>query len=512
MINFRVLLLLFLFVFPLISVYGERCQASKLKFFKSMDSEDNNSSPLDTSVSSENASYPELSFKAESQRAGSVEQVLIHLHNVEHGLRTIPGSDGIVSLERRRYREMAQTLDAMATFYDVPARRGYTVTGRHRSGSRAFDRPLELWGIWEDVEISQQENEFTFVRKMPYILDVRAHYERSNLANPSLEKGEELTFDVIFRNPSDETYKALIVMLLINQTTGEITRLEKDYIMHANSRRSSASMSFTPPRAGEYHFAAGIFVRERINQWTDCWDWSPNPLFFVTREHRTLEFAGYTWDVKAGFGNPGNNLWSNDTSDVWVDEDGRLNLTLSKKDNGRWYATEVISHDLFDYGTFTFFLDAEPANYDPHVVAGIFLYKNEENEIDIEFSRWGDAENYQFGNYVIQPAEVPGNQFRFPFVTTGTFTTHRIVWKHDEILFSSWHGHWDEPPEDRIIAQWQYTGRNIPSSGMLRLFFNIWLFRGIAPQKDTTETLVVSDFTYKPLMEEAEEMKEEQPY
>lgn len=433
------------------------------------------------------------------QRRQRVERVLVHLENVPHGSRLIPGSNGIVSLERRRFSQKAQTLDAMASFYEVPARKSYTVKGFHQSKIEAFGQPLELWGIWEDVNISSRENEFTFVRHMPYILDVRASYLRNNISNPSLQEGDHLSFTVTTRNPSSESYKGKIVLLLKNVQSGHVVEIEQDVMFEAGVQRATHKMDFVAQNAGEYHFAAGLFLHQRINHWTDCWDWSANPLFFVTTEHRTLEFGGHVWDVKAGFGNPGGNMWSNDTSDVWVDDNGRLHLTLSRKDNQRWYATEVISQETFGYGTFTFYIEAEPMHYDPHVVAAIFLYRDEENEIDIEFSRWGDQENYQFGNYVVQPADYPGNQFRFPILTSGTHTTHRIVWKPDEILFSSWHGHYDHPPDDKNIAQWQYAGNHIPEANGLRLFFNLWLFRGIAPKNDDPESFIINRFNYIPL-------------
>ncbi|MFW5758505.1 MAG: glycoside hydrolase family 16 protein, partial [Bacteroidota bacterium] len=282
-----------------------------------------------------------------------------------------------------------------------------------------------------------------------------------------------------------------------NFDSGKTYQLEKKLVIKPHAYRQEVVFKFIAPEAGEYHSAPGIFIQERIHEWTDCWSWSENPLFFVMSEHRVIEFAGYKWDVKAGFGNPGGNFWSGDSSDIWVDEKGRLHLTLSAKDD-RWYATEVISRDYFGYGTYTFYIDADLGLFDSHVVAGIFLYLNEENEIDIEFSRWGDDDNYQFGNYVVQPAELPGNQFRFPIMTNGSFTTHQITWMPGQIQFISWHGHYPEPLEDRIIAQWQYSGDNVPVNNGLRLFFNLWLFRGIAPSKPGKEKLVITDMNYKP--------------
>lgn len=440
--------------------------------------------------------------------ADKIEQVLIHLKNIPEGSKLIPGSEGVITLENRSFKEESQTLDGMAGFYNVPAKKGYTVKGMYKSAGKAFDNPTELWGIWKDIDITPRRTEFSVVRNMPYIVDVNMSYQRENTANPSLARGDEVTFNVFYRNPSDESYKSQLVLLLQNSRSGEVIRLEKDVVIQPSERYGHEQFEFTAPEAGEYYFAVGVFVKQRINQWTDSWDWSETPLFFVTSEHRTIEFSGYTWDVKAGYGNPGGNFWTNDSSFVWIDGRGRLNLTLSPAPNGNWYASEVISQKTFGHGIYTFYLDADVQTFDPHVVAGIFLYKDEENEIDIEFSRWGDSENYQLGNYVIQPSEQPGNHFRFPILTSGSYTTHRIVWTPDEILFSSWHGHYEEAPEGRIIAQWQYAGTPIQHQEQLRLFFNLWLFRGIKPKSDKPEIFTIARFTYEPLPEESGETEQ----
>jgi hypothetical protein len=429
-----------------------------------------------------------------------IDRVLIHMRNTPEGNKNFPGSNGLVMIQRGRFRQNGETLDGMASFHNIPSRSNYTVTAMNKSKSRAFNEVMELWGRWNNVSISSEKPELTFTREMPFIWDIRSFHARRNSVNPSLEAGEPITFEIILRNPSSQRLKSRIVLLLKNIDTADVSSLEKEVTLEPNENHRQVLLNYVPKEAGEYHFAPGIFVRQGINHWTDCWDWSEEPLFYVTGAHRTLEFAGYKWDVKAGFGNPGNNLWSNDTNQVRVDENGRLHLKLQKKRN-RWYASEVISQDFFGYGTYTFYIEGEPSEFDPHVVAGIFLYHDEKNEIDIEFSRWGDADNYQFGNYVLQPAEFPGNQFRFPVFTTGSFTSHRIVWKPDEVLFSSWHGHHPDPPEGQIIAQWQYAGRYIPINLQLRLFFNIWLFQGIQPKQDKTEKLIISNFTFEPLEE-----------
>ncbi len=431
-------------------------------------------------------------------RADTVERVLIHLKNIPQGNKAAPGSNGLVKIERRRFSQQSQTLDAMAGFSDIPVGPGYVISGFHQSNSQAFNNASELWGVWDNEEITHDKNEFIFVRNMPFISDVKVSFRQNNIANPSLQENDELSAYVFINNPSLLALRVRVTLMLKNIVTGKISRYDREITLNPSQSRGQAYFTFKAEKAGEYHFAAGVFARQQFNQWTDCWDWSGEPMFFVTTKHRTVKFSGYNWDVKAGFGNPGRNYWTNDTNHVWIDGRERLNLTLSPAENDRWYATEVISRETFGYGTYTFYIDAHPEEFDPHVVAAIFLYRDENNEIDIEFSRWGDKDNYQFGNYVVQPADQPGNQFVFPILTTGSYTTHRIEWSPDQIIFTSWHGHYEEAPEGRIIAQWQYAGEHIPKADGLRLFFNIWLFRGITPKTDKSEIFTIARFDYTP--------------
>jgi hypothetical protein len=440
-----------------------------------------------------------LSGKLAAQN-GNIESLLIHMNNIPDGNRLFPGSNGIINIQRGRFSQRAYTLDGMASFHNIPPKTNYTISALNKSNSHAFDNALELWGRWTNVRLDHDVTELSFTRELPIIWDINSFHARKNSFNPSLEVGQPVTFEVFVKNPSSQKLRSKVVMMVKNENTGRIERIERDITIESFEEQEHVLLNYIPQEAGEYYIAPGIYLQQGINQWSDCWDWPEDPAFIVTGEHRYINFAGFEWEVKNGFGNPGNNIWSNDPAQVWVDENERLQLVLQKKNN-RWYSAEVISRSSFGYGTYTFYIDAEPALYDPHVVAGIFLYKDEKNEIDIEFSRWGDADNYQLGNYVIQPAELPGNQFRFPILTEGSYTTHRIEWKPDEINFSSWHGHHPEPPPGQIIAQWQYSGRYVPIGSELRLFFNLWLFQGIYPKHDRKENLIISNFTYEPLKE-----------
>jgi hypothetical protein len=79
---------------------------------------------------------------------------------------------------------------------------------------------------------------------------------------------------------------------------------------------------------------------------------------YEQRYGTNLAFSGRNWGVKqspspAG---PGGNLFSADSDDVWVDQDG-LHLTIQNH-GGQWYSTEVVLTENLGYGTYVFQTDS----------------------------------------------------------------------------------------------------------------------------------------------------------
>src|SRR3989442_12920365 len=130
---------------------------------------------------------------------------------------------------------------------------------------------------------------------------------------------------------------------------------------------------------------------------------------------RLIDFSGYTWSVKTSTGKvgPGPNYFSDSTSSVWVDAQGRLHMKILKN-KGRWYCSEVILQESLGYGTYRFYLDSAVDGLDPSVVLGLFTWNDapdyNHREIDIEFSRWGSVNN-QNAQYVVQPYNLAQNIF-----------------------------------------------------------------------------------------------------
>jgi len=61
-------------------------------------------------------------------------------------------------------------------------------------------------------------------------------------------------------------------------------------------------------------------------------------------------------------------------------------------ENENWYCSEVTLNEEYGYGIYSWEIEGDVhslGNSDPFVVLGLFLYKDDSHELDIEFARWG---------------------------------------------------------------------------------------------------------------------------
>jgi len=251
---------------------------------------------------------------------------------------------------------------------------------------------------------------------------------------------------------------------------------------------------YDPPlMAGDQALPAGLF-ENAIAQVT------------VEREavFRTIEFSGYTWKVKASEApaGPGPNYFSDRAEDVWVDENGRLHMRIVRRD-GRWYCTEVFTEAPLGYGKYVFHVASRVDQLDQNIVLGLFTWDDtapEHNyrEIDVEFSRWGQAANDN-AQYVVQPWGHAGNMHRFNVELNGNDSTHGFDWRADRVFFQSMHGHQPFPgPGETEIASWTYTGDDIPPTGGGNARINLWLFYGDPPSNGEGAEVIIEAFEFIP--------------
>lgn len=212
----------------------------------------------------------------------------------------------------------------------------------------------------------------------------------------------------------------------------------------------------------------------------------------ILNGQRILTFSGYSWLVKSSFDKtvgPGPNFFSDSKENVWFDQNGQLHLRITYANN-RWNCASVSMIQSHSNGRYLFYVDSRIDNFDKNVVAGLFIYASDTEEIDIEFAKWGNngVSNSQF---TVQPATVAGNGRAYSFNQPDSQSTHWFNWQAGRIDFASFAGHSTTlPAASKIMQQWSYTGKNIPPDANETVHLNLWLFKG-TPPSDLQETEIV---------------------
>ena len=184
-----------------------------------------------------------------------------------------------------------------------------------------------------------------------------------------------------------------------------------------------------------------------------------------------------------------------------MDAQGRLHLTI-RNVGGTWWSTELTLEQPLGYGDYVFATTGRLDELDPSVVLGMFLWQyapcyepgngwwNPYNEIDVEFSRWGDPAR-DVAQFVVQPYDFPGNLERFDVTfSEGELTSHAFNWLPDRIEYRSWRGGPGDESTGELIRTWTYTGPQIPRPEQPRVHINLWQFDGApaAPQEVVLDT------------------------
>lgn len=217
---------------------------------------------------------------------------------------------------------------------------------------------------------------------------------------------------------------------------------------------------------------------------------------------KEIKFSGRTWTVRAtGDGGPGPNHWS--ARNAFVDAKGHLHLKLTHQQQ-RWECAEVFTTDRLGFGLYQFQVVGRLDQLDPNVVLGLFNYPTKEvgpdgtNEIDLEFSRWGDPK-VNPGNYVVYPtkAGLPHSPFTYPITLNGDYTTHRFRWHAERIEFQSLHGHRDDNQQQ--FATWTFKPAK-PADAIgqkpMPVHMNLWCVKGQPPMNGREVEIVIKSFKF----------------
>lgn len=217
----------------------------------------------------------------------------------------------------------------------------------------------------------------------------------------------------------------------------------------------------------------------------------------------SVEFSGYTWQVRSDTGGPGPNVW--DPRNVSVDLEGRLHLRIENRE-GQWSCAEVFIDQNLGFGRYQFEVIGRPDLLDDNVVLGLFNYTRPElgpdgtNEIDIEFATWGGQQT-ELGNWTIYPfkkgPKPPTRQF--PIHLDGDLSTHRFTWSPRQIFYQSLYGH--QLGNENEFARWRFIPmayrKRIPQKP-IPVHMNLWLFEGQPPTDSQPVEIVISAFRFTP--------------
>jgi hypothetical protein len=217
-------------------------------------------------------------------------------------------------------------------------------------------------------------------------------------------------------------------------------------------------------------------------------------------------WEGHSWVATNGGmagvaqGNPAN---------VFVDSQGFLHLQVVRR-NGRYTSAELFSRDLMGFGTYQWWIQGGIDTMDPATVLGLFPYgpqagigQDGENELDIEFSKWGGTlcsgkcnADFTFwpstGNVKIGPAE---HDWELSLHGT-TLTTARLTWTSTSVTATVMSGLQPLGTTKNVLQTWTYRPANpavhIPQRAV-PLGINFWCYEAF-PR--TNQSVVIRAFKY----------------
>jgi len=233
-------------------------------------------------------------------------------------------------------------------------------------------------------------------------------------------------------------------------------------------------------------------------------------LFGAVREAKAadLTWKGFDWNITNG-GMAG--VAEGSPDNVSVDASGYLHLKIVNN-GGTWTAAELFTTKNLGFGTYQWQVDGPIDTFDKNVVLGLYPYgpaggigKDGTNEIDIEYSRWGNANgvNGDWTDYPNSGKTIGETSYSFS-LNGGTASTSRFVWTSTSITSSIMSGYTPVTSNAGLLqlAQgvknpWTYApsnpSTNIPQNAM-PLGMNLWCF-GI-PSDGKNVEVIIRDFVF----------------
>ncbi len=238
----------------------------------------------------------------------------------------------------------------------------------------------------------------------------------------------------------------------------------------------------------------------------------------------TIEFSGFRWRIKMSNEpvSPGNNIFSNNAANVFVDTKGMLHLRITKRED-IWTCVELACDTTLGYGDYVLYTNSRVDNMDRNIVLSMDIgtETNKQPDDDVEpqpelairFTKWAAKSSINSLVYTVKPTrkkEPIVHYPQFPFVMSGDFSTHVAKWREHDITFISYHDHGN--PSPWVGDRWRFPPQAADSllvptpskSSTVRI--GLWLIGTTketsknAPAKNNTVEVVLSRFEFMRLL------------
>jgi hypothetical protein len=213
----------------------------------------------------------------------------------------------------------------------------------------------------------------------------------------------------------------------------------------------------------------------------------------------SVEFGNTQWYIKTHHDamGPGDNLFGLHPRNIYIDKYGMLCLNIKKTKEG-WSCAEIVSEACTQEGLWEIELTSDIATLKSQAVLGFFLYDFNKtpahNEIDIEYSKWGDNYNKNAQFVLHQPNGFKRKRFNVP--SGSTKSTHQIFVDTDSIYFKSTFHYAAAPAQ--ITEQYAIARPTDFKLNDTRFRINYWLYDN-KEHKGKCQTIKISSIKFTEL-------------
>jgi hypothetical protein len=212
---------------------------------------------------------------------------------------------------------------------------------------------------------------------------------------------------------------------------------------------------------------------------------------------KPLKFSGYDWDVRTIASDRGgtSNLYSGDNA--WTDSNGALHLRIYKKGD-QWSCAEVVLNRSLGYGTYSIVV-RDTAHLEPAAVLSMTTFdewagEQHYREMDVEIGRWGDADNKNNAQYIVEPYYHPGNVAAFA-APSGTLT-HSMGWESGRVRFKTFRGG-PAGAGQPVVYEHEFTS-GVPTAGQERIHLFFFVVGSSKNPMQHDSEVVIDKFEYLP--------------